>query len=268
MNAPESPHAPSENRALLRPFILWTILVALVVLILFTLAANNVLIIPFLLAAGWVSFLTRTLPRISFNGQLFATALFCVVAVLVLAHWFLNWLTVRLGNSRGQAWSWRWRWSWCGASALGVACLVGMSLGGITHQAAWMFSSHEPWFAWNGGRGMIPFRNDARQLQEVLITAVMEAKGDLEQARRQIRNPLTPSIGQRQGQPALFETYACLLIVDDKGDFRGGILFARDPTQWELERRLYYWFDQTEEFFLMTDLPGLIRKHQGNLLAL
>jgi hypothetical protein len=115
---------------------------------------------------------------------------------------------------------------------------------------------------------MIPFSNDARQLQEELKTAVMEAKGDLEQARRRIRNPLTPSFGQHQGQPALFETYACLLIVDYKGDFRGGILFARDPTKWEHERRLYYWFDQTEEFLLMTDLPGLIREHQGNLLAL
>src|SRR5436190_9423858 len=266
MNAPPSPHAPSEERPLLSSFILWTVLVVLVVLILISLAANNVLVIPFLLAAGWVSFLSRTLPRISFNGQLLATALLCVVGVLVLAHWFLNWLTVRLANWRGQEWSWRWRWTWCGASALGVACLVGMSLGGVAHQAAWMFSNHEPWYGWN--RGMVPFWNDARRLQEVLTAAVVEAKGDLEQARRRIRNPLTPSFGQRQGQPALFETYACLLIVDDKGDFRGGILFARDPTQWEHERRLYYWFDQTEEFFLMTDLPGLIRKHRGNLLAL
>src|SRR5262249_24078829 len=159
--------------SLLSTFILWTILVVLVLLILSALAAQNLLEISFLLVAGWVSFLSRTLPRISFNGELLLTALFCVVGVLLLAHWFLNWLTVRLGSSRGQAWTWAWRWTWCGGSTLGVACVVGMSLGGITHQAGWMFSMHEPWFELNTGRS--PFWNDARQLQAVLQTAVIEA---------------------------------------------------------------------------------------------
>jgi len=97
---------------------------------------------------------------------------------------------------------------------------------------------------------------------------VMEANGNLELARREVRNPLTPYFGKRRGEPTIFEIYDCLLIVDGAGRLTGAIMFPRDPSQFANGRRLYYWFEQTEDFFPMTDLPGLLRKHEGRLLAL
>jgi hypothetical protein len=122
------------------------------------------------LGIGWIGFLARTVPRITWNWDLLGMALLCMAGVLILAHWFLHWLTGQLATWRGLAGSWRWRWTWCAAFIVGIAFLVGMAVGGIAHQTAWIASSHESWYEL---KGPSPIRSELSQLQWAL-QSVME----------------------------------------------------------------------------------------------
>jgi hypothetical protein len=214
-----------------------------------------------LLGIGWIGFLARTVPRITWNWDLLGMALLCMAGVLILAHWFLHWLTGQLATSRGLAGSWRWRWTWCAACIVGIAFLVGMAVGGIAHQTAWIASSHESWYE---QRGPSPIRSELSQLQWALQSVMDNAKGDLEETRAELKKLERQ---QRTG-PALFEIHQCLLIVDLSGKLAGAILFPRDPSQAESAGSLLYWFQEAPDFLPMSKLPELVRKHQGRLVSL
>jgi hypothetical protein len=97
------------------------------------------------LVFGWVAFLWRVVPsvRIQWDGiAIFAGA---SIALIVILHSFLNWLTTATANPESTLKP-RWRWKWTIAIAAGVLAIfvAGISVVGVTHQSYWLATSNEP----------------------------------------------------------------------------------------------------------------------------
>jgi hypothetical protein len=215
------------------------------------------------LATGWLKFVSRTLPRISWNADLIVTAVLCCVVILGLAHGFLRWITKSIASARGKNWTWPWKWTWCGLLGIFVLFLIGMSVGGAVHQVGWMASTQESWFERKSGSSSI---NDMRQLDSAFQQAMLEFTNNLAEVRRQLKNPDNGYIRRYSGEPPMFQRYNFLLIMDDNNGFAGEIIFPRNYSR-NPHAQLMYLFDSS--LFLPIDkLPELIKKHQEHLLAL
>jgi prepilin-type processing-associated H-X9-DG protein len=93
------------------------------------------------LAAGWVFFLARVGPGIKVDPGGMAIAFASLVLLAGLIHSFLAWL--RRQKSGAPAWKARWTASLVAGLVLMFA--AGIAAAGMAHQAAWLFTSPEPW---------------------------------------------------------------------------------------------------------------------------
>ncbi len=270
MNTPptgnESPSASGSfiGRGLVR--LLYTLVI---IALLSIVSVGKVWDIGAYVALGWVGFLKRTMPRISWNWDLIVTGLLCCIVVLMLAHFLLRSLAAPIlkasSATGGDARPWRWRWTWCGVSALGVLFLVGMCAGGIVHQIAWIRSSPEPWFERKGG---LSFIGEMKNFRLVITMAANDHADDVTRMRTELRNPKGEWARRRPGEPAPYEKFICLLIVDDARKFSGAILFPRNPEQWKRRDVVHYWNNTEDELRSMRDLPALLKRYEGHLLTL
>jgi hypothetical protein len=217
-----------------------------------------------LLIWGWLKFLSRTIPRITWNWDLVGMALLCLAALLALAHGFLKWLIAQIGRSCGKAWFLAWRFTWCGTLSVGVLFLVGMAVGGIVHQAGWIASSPESLYERKGGIG---YASELRQLHLELVMAMNDRDSDLQKTRRDLEETQRQ---QRHLSRRSWDTerFTCLVIVDPSRRIAGGILFPRVRSGPASSRDVLYWNGPVYEWFAFPDLAALIRKHEGQLVAL
>jgi hypothetical protein len=217
-----------------------------------------------LLIWGWLKFLSRTIPRITWNWDLVGMALLCLAGLLGLTHGFLRWLTAQIAMSRGKGWLWPWRFTWCGTLSTGVLFLVGMAAGGIVHQAGWIASSPESLYERKGGIGHM---SELRQFHLDLIMAMNECDSDLQETRRDLEETQRRQrhLSKRSRDA---ERFTCLVIVDPSRRIVGAIIFHRVRSGPASSRDVLYWNGSGQEWLALSELPALIRKHDGRLVAL
>ena len=215
------------------------------------------------LATGWLKFVSRTLPRISWNSDLIAMAVLCCVVILGLAHGFLHWITKSIASARGKNWTWPWKWTWCGLLGIFLLFLIGMSVGGAVHQVGWMASTQESWFEAKSGSSSL---NEMRQLDAAFQMAMLDSTNNLSEARQELKRPDNGYIKRNSTEPPMLERYNFLLILDDSNRVAGQIIF---PRNYSSNSRAYMMYQFDSNGFLPIDkLPELIKKHQEHLLAL
>jgi hypothetical protein len=214
------------------------------------------------LALGWLAFLQRTVPQITWNWDLVVMGVLCTAVVCFLGHRFASWLTISIARQRGLDWRWPWRWTICGLVGIGLSFLVGMCAGGIAHQVGWLSSQTESWYERRGEVFL-----DLRQLDGALQQAVLEADGDAEKVRQALRNPESGYLYKRRGEAPLPERFQVLLIVNSANKVAGAIVFPRDHAK-HTRSQVMYSFEGKDDYLPMEKLPELIAKHQNQLLAL
>ncbi len=132
------------------------------ILLLFCLGCLFPLDFLFALIAGWVFYLIRVVPQITWNWSGFITALVCLIALAFGLQWFLGWFykqwQSKIGNSSPRSWSWAWTMRVLAMVVLMFA--AGISAIGITHQTAWLVTSPGPWL--EGG-----FREPANRISSL-----------------------------------------------------------------------------------------------------
>lgn len=224
------------------------------------------LVVTFLF--GWISFLSRTLPNISWNWELIGMGLFCTAVVLLLAHRFLAWVTRSIASARNSSWRWPWKWTWCGFASIVLLFLVGMSIGGVAHQIGWVLSSTERWFEPKGGYGINEL-NNLKQLELAFRMASNDEDGDVTKIRRELWDPKGEIFGSSKQAKSWMQSYQILVITDEqhRGKAVGTIIFPRDGERRKRGRGCYS-FGGIEERFSLEKLPELIKKHEGRLVAL
>lgn len=217
---------------------------------------------PLILAFGWIAFLGRTLPKISWNWDVIGMGLMCVALILFLAHRFLTWFVKNVAAA-SVSWRWPWKWTWCGLSAVMIFFLVGMATGGIAHQIGWIITSPDPWFEVKGNL------NDKMEMERTYMafrTALEETNGDLAVLRRRIWSSENNLIVLPDKGVSLMEKFHILFIVGADKKVTGLIIFLRDPQKRAKVYALYSNGD-SEGYVAPNGISDLIRTNQQNLIS-
>ena len=241
---------------------LWFLLVVILILFALPLLASGRIETFVALALGWIQFLKRTVPRITWNWDLVGMGVVCSAAILIAAHWFLNWVASFRAAARGEEFRWPWKWTVSGLMATGICFLVGMSVGGIAHQVGWLCAQTERWYERKGG-----VFND---LQSVLI-AFQSARGDANDevvlTRQLMRTRNIDRLGDSRDGGATIDRFHVLVMLDWRGKIAGSIIFPRD-TNLGGGLSVVYSPEGRNEYLPMEKLPELLEKHRKDLLAL
>ena len=256
-------HTPTVGRTVFRLLKVAVVTILLLFLFLFLVAGVGSGGIEAFIAItfGWLQFLKRTIPQISWNWDLIAMGILASLFILALAHWLLKWATSGVFASQGQGRRWPWRWTWCGLVAVALLFLVGMSVGGAAHQIGWMAASKEPLFE-RKGRRFYEY-NNMRQLELAFRMALGDENGSLNKTRQALWK--TPN--DYFGQLKWMQTYHLLVVTKNDGTLGGLIVFPRDASVFK-EVGLYCSVEGQERVNLpIAQLSGLLQKYQGYLIA-
>lgn len=123
--------------------------------------------------AGWIPFLRRTVPRMTFDWpQIWLTVAALAVFVAGL-HRFLRWLA--RDGAAAAASGWRLRWTAAVATIVLFMFVAGTSMVGIAHQAAWLARSDEPWTG-SGFREIVRRVGSAQRLKGVGLATILHER--------------------------------------------------------------------------------------------
>jgi hypothetical protein len=265
MNEPPVIETKAGDRAIMRLlktaaglFLLLVLFLMLAPLILGSGVIETALVLPL----GWLRFLQRTVPQISWNWDLVGMAVVSGVAILILAQALFAWGTRRIAQARGQNWKWPWKWTCSGLFAILLLFLVGMSVGGATHQIGWIAFSPEPWLEEKRGRW-----RDVTEMRwlEIEFGAAIEGAGNLASLREKVsKQPVYFS----RSRPALArQSYHFLVVTTEAGQIEGTIIFPRNAERFADVGGIHTFGGQKGEPFPARDLPALLEKHRNHLFA-
>ncbi|MDA0811177.1 MAG: hypothetical protein O3C21_02130 [Verrucomicrobia bacterium] len=184
----------------------------------------------FWLVAGWIWFLLRTLPEITWNASLVGMGLVCSGLVLWLGHFFLHSLSagaskLRLERGASPLPPWRWAWSLRSYIALWVVFLVGMAVVGIAHQLGWMASSPEPLMQSNYRRITQRGRQSSllKEVDSYFRNPIAERRGVEDMLEEELAE-LDKNWGKKR---PVSESFHIFLIVDGDRGYTGALSFPR-----------------------------------------
>jgi hypothetical protein len=145
------------------------------------------------LLTGWLFFLGRTLPAMSWNWSAIGFAALASAAILILMHRLGGWLWRSRTPATGT-----WRWGWTAGAFAVVWLIFGYVLAtvGIAHQLGWMLSSEEPLVH----SGNMAHRARLSMYAGVARHFVSEAGWDLAEFQIRIRESLAQNPAQEEMQ--------------------------------------------------------------------
>jgi hypothetical protein len=101
------------------------------------------------LAIGWMTFLTRTLPKVTVDWGGVSMLLLCVFLAGAVGHNFCAWLW----KGSGREGAWRLKWTAMGLAGVVLLFAAGTAFTGVTHQVGWLLRSEKSMF-YNTGRAV------------------------------------------------------------------------------------------------------------------
>jgi len=214
----------------------------------------------FTLLFGWVSFLSDTWPRISWNWSAVLTGLLCIGLVLLLAHLFLAWLCRSIASNRGKTFSWPWKWTWCGLIGVGLCFLVGMAVAGAAHQIGWIAENEEPLFE---DKFLERFRG---QIACRTIAGCLKPDSTVDSVRADVAAIIKGIEGRPSSQWPNMQSLHVLLLIDPDAKVEGVLVFPRNA-----ERRLRFGGDYQGPSDRLRishpDLMEFVRTNEARLVA-
>jgi len=181
--------------------------------------------IPLLLIFGWFGFLRDNLTALQPNPRLLTEALLCVIALGAGSHYFCRWLYAAMVPDGAGAW--RARWTVMGVGLLFLLFAAGIGIIGLTHQAAWLIGSKEPWF-------QDAFTDRARVSEAILHASAFRTEVAEEFARAG-KLPDAVDAKPEPGSPrSIVESVTlakgAVITVTIKPDFNGGGTITLTPS--------------------------------------
>ncbi len=181
----------------------------------------GLVVLVFLLAAGWWPAAARILR--AWQPAPAAAAAFAVAVVVLIAggHGFAGWLYRRVRTAQGNTLPphWPWKWTLCGFGMFFCAVAAICSLVLTTHQIYWICRSPDPFL----GSSM---HEHVRMLQTAftLEQTAQEAHWDSLKTREAFRTQNSPATGLDG-----LDVVQPIWIEGDKGELRAIVLVPRRP---------------------------------------
>jgi hypothetical protein len=159
---PETPMASKGWKRILGKVVRIFMITLVVIFLMGFLGVTFPIEIAFHLIAGPFIHAWKNLPPFVVQWRSSLLPLACLAIAVVLAHRFIRWWI----TSKDIRMSWRWGHTAAAALLLLLGSAAAIAMSGITHQAAWLFSS--PWLESNRKMRVIGAMHDARQIMLVL----------------------------------------------------------------------------------------------------
>lgn len=207
--------------------------------------------ISWALVFGWIGFLMRTLPRVTWNGSMVGMGILCTVGSVFLTQWLLREFTRHLSFA-----PWRWRWTVCGIGALAVLFLVGLAIGGSAHQIGWMMGSDVRWFKER-------IHDQSSGLDGVASNLLREGETDPAVWRTKLME--SPRVGVTN-QWAI-DRAQILFVLDDQGAVTGAFIIPRDKESGWAHGVFHTKGKQAKWLYSAQQVRDLIREHSAHLEA-
>ncbi|WP_224248752.1 hypothetical protein [Hyalangium gracile] len=206
-------------------FILWGFIGVLVLLVVLTLMDPWLFQVPWHLATGWVAFILRVFPQITWRWGGIAQTAVVVAGLGVGTHYFLRWLWRQRHAQQDGAPEWPARWSVSLVALLVLLFLATMSTVGIGHHVGWLASSRDPLTksSWSFMAHTLSGESDSADLCEATLELVKKGVADAD---------LNRALLQAQSSRAMMETRHVVPLRKPGGD-PGFLIFSRDPLERE-----------------------------------
>ena len=158
------------------------------------------------LPLGWLHFLERNWPEITWNWNLITTGVFCSAGIVMLGHWLCASLLkhIHTWHAASAHRTWRWRWTLAGYVALWLLFAIAFGAAGVFRHVTWLMNYDRPWYEEK------PHYFDADIVSRQLELLAVENDWNLEPTRK----ALLQQRSIRHGQLSLVEDFEVLFYGD------------------------------------------------------
>jgi MFS family permease len=184
--------------------------------------------IPGYFLFGWIFFLKRTLPQVSFNWSGVTLAMLCAALIVLGVHWFCSWLHRQTGNQKSELPKREWSWRWSSGICIGMLLLFStcIAITGAVHQTGWLIGSNEPLYV-RGGKAE-RFR-DIHLMKQQALEITMAAE-DNEWNFSKTYSDLSSDY-YFAGPHLSLESWNRVYIPGTNGELVAALVFHRDPEK-------------------------------------
>lgn len=211
---------------------------------------------------GWISFLTKTAPKISWDGGTICLYVLIIGCLVFLADNFFKWLVRSISVARGRNFFWPLKWTCAGVIATGLCMLIGMAVTGIAHQMVWLLESDEPMYE-QRPRSLQALRDEdglAQVIRQMLIDTHTVA-GLIQDLAKEVERPQ----GQGFSLEHALEISHVLCLAED-GKIQGALIFPRQPDAQRLGG--YHIYGDRQKRLSSEQVQAFIQQNRANLIAL
>lgn len=209
---------------------------------------------------GWIGFISRVIPRITWDWAAITTGIVFACLLGISAHFFLVWLTRGIALARAASFQWQCKWTLSGLLLLVFCLLVGMSVAGAAHQLGWILASRESLFE---DRYAIRGRLAAMQVEWAAKQALSEAN-TLPELRKTLTVLLQRS--ERPTRPLPLESVQLLVSLTPRNTVDGVLIMSREK-QFQTTYGAKYITTNDFTSIAAKDLSRFIQSNATNLVA-
>ncbi len=188
----------------------------------------DVLLVPFTLLLGWVSFLRRILPEFRPGAATLTLVFVSLILLLAGTQWFLTWVYGRVRTPGGGAVTavrrWPWRWTLALHAGLWLALLAVISMVCIIHQVGWMYASKQPVFV----SKMWPARATADLVKTARALRAAGEANNWDPAKMQTAI-WEGRFESAETRGALWENHHVVFLPGSDGRLAAAVVLPRDP---------------------------------------
>lgn len=206
------------------------------------------------LPLGWLAFLRRTWPEVTWNWPGIGMVVLCSGLLLVGLHSLGGWLYTAARGTHPGSGPVRWPWRWTGAifGAFWLLFVLVMGASGLGRQLTWLADYDGPLYEERRSGWA-----ELTQADGALATAFVEHPSNATEALMAFRRGDYEPTGSK---PTLWEQHHVLLFTNASGGLAGYVIFPRNPSLRERTGFLASGAEVVSRSGAMTNLPAVIAR--------
>ena len=204
--------------------ILWVFGVVFVLLLLLPLVSNSNLFRAALscLPLGWLHFLKRNVPQLTWNWSLIGMVFVCSAILLFLGNRQLSALYGQIQQRGADRTGTPWRWQWTASLyiALWLVFVTAFAAAGVFRHTTWLMEEQGPWY-----EERLNSYNELRVADGTIQQLLLENGGDLKKTQKALQ-----AEGRwRYNSKVFCEEFEVIFYGNSNGQLETYVLIPRNP---------------------------------------
>ncbi len=206
------------------------------------------------LPLGWLHFLQRNIPEVTFNWSLILTGVICSCLVVVLGNLLLRAVFTQVQCPAGPGQPvrrWPWRWTLCIYALVWLLFMIAFGAAGVFRHTAWLIDYRGPWY-----RERLSHYSELRQAELTVHMLIQDEGEDLEQARKAFYS--APSEWQRT--TLLADEFNVIFYGNSSNNVAAYLIIPRAPESSRDAQFVASIPGENELFRPLSELPSTVAR--------